>query len=68
MISDEFVKAYILLEEKLRMQRIKYKKIEDDLIVMRDKQHKNMIMNKNEKLNEHGISDDSILHYTRQEI
>jgi hypothetical protein len=63
-ISDEFVKAYILLEEKLKMQRIKYKKIEDDLIVMRDKQNRNMIMNKNEKLNENGISDDSVLNIT----
>ena len=46
------------------MHRIKYKKIEDDLIVMRDKQHKNMILNKNEKINQHGVAEDSVINIT----
>ena len=65
--SDEFIRAYILLEEKLKIQRLKYKKIEDDLIFMRDKQHKNMILNKNEKLNKNGISEDSMINITLYE-
>jgi hypothetical protein len=53
--------AYMLLEEKLRLKNIKLQKLEDDLKLNKDKFLKGMNENKDEMLNENGVSRTSSL-------
>jgi hypothetical protein len=55
-IRQEFITSYMLLEEKLRLKNIKLQKVHDDLQITRDKFHRGMLENKEEKFNENGIS------------
>ena len=53
--------SYMLLEEKLRLKNIKLQKLEDDLKLNKDKFLKGMNENKEEMLNENGVSRTSTL-------
>jgi hypothetical protein len=54
----------MLLEEKLRLKNIKLQKVHDDLIITRDKFHKSMLENKDERFNESGISTNAAVSVT----
>jgi Ca2+-dependent lipid-binding protein len=53
--------AYMLLEEKLRLKNIKLKKLEEDLLITKDKYLKGMNENKEERMNENGVSTTSTI-------
>jgi hypothetical protein len=61
---QEFIQSYMLLEEKLRLKNIKLQKVHDDLKITRDKFHKGMLENKDERFNEHGISTNAAISVT----
>lgn len=44
------------LEEKLRTKKIKLQKIYDDLIALKEKNRRELEINKGELLNQHGVS------------
>lgn len=63
-ISQEFIFSYILLEERLRLKHIRVQKFYDDLMSTKEKFNKAMILNKNERINKHGISEHALLYIT----
>ncbi len=62
--SEEFVISYIQLEEKLKIQRIKLRKIDEDLGILLEKQQKGMADNRNEIVNKYGIAHNALLSMT----
>ena len=61
---EEFVMSYIQLEEKLKIQRIKLRKIDEDLTSLKEKQQKGMLDNRNEIINKNGIANNALLSIT----
>ena len=61
---QEFIMSYIVLEEKLRLKKIKLQKLDDELKGMLTKYQKSMAENKGERLTSDGISDNATLFIT----
>jgi hypothetical protein len=55
--SQEFIMSYIMLEEKLRLKKIKLQKLDDDLRITKEKYLKGMNENKGERLTDEGIGE-----------
>jgi hypothetical protein len=58
---QEFVEAYIKLEERLRFKKITLTKLEEELRSARDKYEKGMNDNRNEKTNKDGMTENATL-------
>ena len=61
---QEFVMAYILLEEKIRLKKIKLQKLDDELRTTKEKFLKGMNENKGERLTSEGISENATIYIT----
>ena len=61
---QEFIESYIILEEKLRMKKIKLTKLDDELRIANAKFQKGMNDNKGEMINKEDLSNSATLYIT----
>lgn len=60
----EFIMSYMILEEKIRLKKIKLTKLQEEINTMKDKYHTEREKNRNETLNQHGVSEEACLNVT----